>query len=364
MKVLHFCSYFEGSKVYGNLFSRLASLGVDNSIYIPVRRNCEATLTSSDPGDKYTVGCLSFFTRVFYSFKVFKVLLFFPYNIGGVKDSNIIHAHTLYSDGIPAYVYSKIKGLPLVITIRGTDVTLGFKYYLHYKLLAKLALGYSKKIIFVSPSHKLKFQRYFGNGYDRKLEVIPNGVDDFFINNAVKKKKPNDHVSAVYVGAINRNKNVGLSILAFFSRAKNNSSFHVVGGTFDEYVSVFGDLPIELRRKVIFHGKLEKEKVIDLMKVSSIFIMNSHSETFGLVYVEAISQCLPIVYTSGQGVDGYFDDGQYGFKADSHSVESISMAIRDTLNKFPDGLGPFEHNPAIDFSWDKIAKVYKEVVYK
>ena len=92
--------------------------------------------------------------------------------------------------------------------------------------------------------------------------------------------------------------------------------------------------------------------------------MVSHKETFGLVYIEAISQCLPIVYTSGQGVDGYFSDGEYGFKANSRSVESISTAIKNTLNKFPNGLGPFEKNPAASFSWDKIAKVYMEEVYK
>lgn len=35
--------------------------------------------------------------------------------------------------------------------------------------------------------------------------------------------------------------------------------------------------------------------------------MPSYHETFGLVYIEALTQHLAIVYTKGQGVDGMLD---------------------------------------------------------
>lgn len=40
--------------------------------------------------------------------------------------------------------------------------------------------------------------------------------------------------------------------------------------------------------------------------------MPSHKETFGLVYAEAMSQGLPIIYTKNQGFDGQFPDGYVG----------------------------------------------------
>lgn len=365
MKVVHFCSYFEGSKVYENLFSRLSSLGVVNSIYIPVKRKCKNSLESNRFGDKYTVNCLSFFTRVFYFLKIYRIIFSFPKIDGFYKDAHFVHAHTLYSDGIPAFFYSRLRGIPLVITVRGTDVTLGFKYYFHYKFIARFALRYCNKVVFVSPSHKKKFQCYFGKGYDSKLEVVPNGVDTYFIENCVNKKTPGSTQSALYIGAINRNKNIERSIRAFFFSPRNNNSiFHVVGGSKGEYSSVYGHLPIELTDKVIFHGRLEKDEIIDLMSRVSFFIMNSHSETFGLVYLEAISQCLPIVYTMGQGVDGYFTDGQFGYAAKSDSLESISKAINKTINSFPNGLGPFDENPVANYSWESIAIHYMEHIYK
>ncbi|ANN27782.1 glycosyltransferase [Vibrio vulnificus] len=365
MKILHFCSYFEGSKVYENLFSRLSSFGVVNSIYIPVKRKCKKSLECGSFGDKYTVNCLSVFTRLFYCLKIFRIILSFPKISTFYKDTHFVHAHTLYSDGIPAFFYSRLKGIPLIITVRGTDVTLGFKYYFHYKFIARFALGYCNKIVFISPNHKKKFQCYFGKCYDSKLEVLPNGVDTYFIEHCVSKKISDSTESAIYVGDINSNKNIERSIFAFFyGPRKSNSLFHVVGGTAEQYSSVYGRLPVELADKVVFHGRLEKHEIISLMSKASVFIMNSHSETFGLVYLEAISQCLPIVYTKGQGVDGYFTDGQFGYAAEPESLESISNAINKAINAFPNGIGPFNKNPVNDYSWGSIAIQYMERIYK
>ena len=363
MKIIHFCSYFQGSKVYSNLFSFLNKLGVTNYAFVPVKRKIGVDVNDSF----FFSNCLGGFTRFFYSYKLFRINKAANANLCSLPNDNyLIHAHTLYADGIPAYRYAKKRGLPLVITIRTTDASLGFRYYFQYKWLARKALGYANKIVFVAPAHKLKFQKYFGHYFDSKLIVMPNGIDDFYHENILNSSwhHNNNNNVALYVGAINKNKNLKASITAFFSVSKSDDEFRVVGGTYEDYVSVYGELPVSLVSRVTFLGKLSKEQVLEQMRVSSLFIMVSHSETFGLVYVEAISQCLPIVYTSGQGVDGYFADGEYGFKANSSSVESISTAIKNTLQRFPDGLGPFEENPAVDFSWDRVAEVYMEEIYK
>ncbi|WP_075593931.1 glycosyltransferase family 4 protein [Pseudoalteromonas sp. PAB 2.2] len=366
MNVLHFCSYYVGSKVYFELFKAISNV-YSQQAYIPVRSE-EHLLSKQVPGvDFYFVKKLNALTRICYLYKLISVVFPALKNYLENNVTDFVHAHTLYSDGIPAYLFSRVRNQKLVVTVRNTDVNLGFKYYRHYKWLVRKVLVYSSKIIFISPAHKKQFQNYFGHTYDGKLFVIPNGVDEFFIDNSKhSKSKEGGGVVALHIAAIDKNKNLKNTILAYFMAIKEHekAEFRVAGGTYSDYKKVFGDLPEHLKGKVVFLGKLDKEQLIKHMSESSIFIMVSHKETFGLVYVEAISQCLPIVYTSGQGVDGYFSDGVYGFKANSRSVESISTAIQNTLNKFPNGLGPFEENPAASFSWDKIAKVYMEEVYK
>ena len=41
--------------------------------------------------------------------------------------------------------------------------------------------------------------------------------------------------------------------------------------------------------------------------------MPSKHETFGLTYVEAMSQGLPVIYTKNEGFDQFFEDGLVGY---------------------------------------------------
>lgn len=366
MHILHFCSYYVGSKVYFELFSSLSKKN-KQQVYVPVRSKKHCSTKQAAGVNFYFIKNLTIFTRLFFCFKLLVIILPALKRYRQNNEIDVIHAHTLYADGIPAFILSKIMKKRLVIAIRNTDVNLGFKFYRHYKWLAKKALSYSSKIICISPAHKVMFQAYFGHDYDSKLVIIPNGIDNFYIENVKQVKvRKSDKRIALHVAAIDKNKNLKQTIFAFFSGLKEckGAEFRVAGGTYKDYQKVFGDLPEDLKDKVFFLGKLNKDQLIEQMSQASVFVMVSHLETFGLVYIEAISQCLPIVFTHGQGVDGYFENGEYGFRAEAYSVESISIAISSTLTKFPDGLGPFIENPAKSFSWRDIAQKYCSEIYE
>ena len=53
--------------------------------------------------------------------------------------------------------------------------------------------------------------------------------------------------------------------------------------------------------------------MIPFYKSAHIFVMPSLTETFGIVFIEALSQGLPLIYTKGQGIDGYFPQGFVGY---------------------------------------------------
>ena len=62
--------------------------------------------------------------------------------------------------------------------------------------------------------------------------------------------------------------------------------------------------------------------------------MPSKTETFGLVYAEAMSQGLPVIYTRGQGFDGQFEEGEVGYSVDCKDKKEISMKIIDIINNY------------------------------
>lgn len=366
MKVLNFCSYFIGSKVYRNLFLALAQNNVKSQVFVPIRTQLhrDANNINHDNIEINYNKCLSLLTRFFYCLKLLFVTKAFGKTYKQDSLADVFHAHTLYGDGIPAFLCARRHNKKLVITLRNTDVNLGFKYYRHYKWLAKLALKYSTQIIFVSPGHKIKFQQYFGDQFDNKLVVIPNGIDPFFIDKVLKEKKEVTQRAAIYAGEINKNKNIESAIKAFaLSNDNSDWTFTVVGGDYSSYLNSYKALEPQLKEKVTFIPRVAKEELVELYDKASIFIMPSHKETFGLVYIEAISRCLPVVYTKGQGIDGYYAEGKVGFSCDPNSLQDITQAITKSLKCYPQGLQFDNKNLAQDYAWDSIAKLYKNSVY-
>ena len=89
-----------------------------------------------------------------------------------------------------------------------------------------------------------------------------------------------------------------------------------------------------------------------------IFCMNSFYETFGLVYLEALSQQLPIIYTLNQGVDGLIPKnyGQ-GCSTDPLSIEKAILNQISNINNKTQVSKEFINL----FDWKKISIQYEKL---
>jgi glycosyltransferase involved in cell wall biosynthesis len=88
--------------------------------------------------------------------------------------------------------------------------------------------------------------------------------------------------------------------------------------------------------------------------------MPSFHETFGLVYIEAMTQGLPVLYTRGEGIDGYFEQGQVGYCVDPHDVNDIADKIELTLSDY-DSISRHCFEAVDNFSWHHIARHYESL---
>ena len=92
------------------------------------------------------------------------------------------------------------------------------------------------------------------------------------------------------------------------------------------------------------------------MKKADAFIMVSKPETFGLVYVEALSQHLPIIYAAGQG---FYPDGFVGYPAEGGNAESIAEKIENLIKNYEaisNNVCSLELDR--DFEWNNIGNKY------
>ncbi|MDQ8509334.1 glycosyltransferase, partial [Enterococcus faecium] len=107
---------------------------------------------------------------------------------------------------------------------------------------------------------------------------------------------------------------------------------------------------------------MRKEDLINEYRKNDIFIMTSLSETFGLTYLEAISQNTPVIYSAEEGFDGYFEEGRVGFSVNKNNVKNLQEKIL-TIHNEPEEFNNISSN-AINFDWKNIGKRYKSLYNK
>lgn len=363
MKILHICNGFAGSKVHSNLVKSLDKRNVSQIVYCPVR---EENLLGKNQFPARSVEfiysyCIKAHHKYLYHIKK-KALYNNLIDNVKIQDVDIVHAATLFSDGCLAYQLYKKYGIPYVVAVRNTDINLFLSKLPHTWLDGIQILLNAKKIFFISKGLKKKFESHYIikgilNKIKNKLVVLPNGIDDYFLNNIVKKRREENKV--LYIGDFSKNKNVvrlGKAVLRLRQeKGFEDTTLTVVGGgncKSDEVERLIQDHSEAFK----FLGKIyEKDKLCEVCRDNSIFAMVSIHETFGLVYVEALSQNLPILYTKNQGVDGLFDD-HAGISVNPLSDKEILEGLRKLLSN-----KSFYSNKNIDFSqfsWDTIAEQY------
>jgi len=275
---------------------------------------------------------------------------------------DLCHAATLFSDGGQAYKLYRNYHIPYVVAVRNTDIN-GFLNMLPNTWPAgKAILRHAEKVFFISKALMEKFKNHkvikpLLDEIQDKMVLMPNGIDDYYLNHLCYEQHTGHRV--LYVGDFSNNKNVlrlGEAVLML----QKEPGFHdvtltLVGGgkNTDERVQRMIN---DHERVFQYLGPIyDREKLTEVFRSHSLFAMPSFHETFGLVYLEALSQNLPVIYTKGQGIDQLFDNS-VGVGVNPSSVVEIMQAIKAVLSNNDD-----YSNHSVDFNmfnWNAIAKKY------
>ena len=363
MRVLHININYSTRRLHQKLALALEKNGVDNIIFAPTYDTKQTVIYIRD--NEVVSECFNKSDRYIFSLKQKKIYNSLLKNID-VRNIDIIHGHTLFSDGNVAYMLNKNFGIPYVVTIRNQDIYSFFKKLFFLRKKGVDILLSADAIICLSESYKKTLlDKYVPKKYIReissKIQIIPNGIDDFWFENKFNKAKNlNDekNIRLLYVGEITQNKNITTTQKAMDILKEKGISckLSIVGPVRDkEYFNKIID-----NEHTTYHNRVPKEELIDFYRDHDIFIMPSIHETFGLVYAEAMSQGLPIIYSKNQGFDGQFEDGEVGFAVDSLDYNQVSYRIKDIIDDYDriseNCLRSFEK-----FDWRKISNEYKGI---
>ncbi len=367
--VLHICSGFSKTKLYKELIIELSKKGIKQTVYVPVRSISEVgkfDITEIDNVKVIYSHILSFKHRLLYKLKIKTVLTDIEKKVN-LTIIDIVHAHFLYTDGGVAYKIKTKYSIPYVVAIRNTDVNVFFKYMLHLRVFGRKIIKASKKIVFITPAYQsLLVERYVLEKFSKKVvdaSIVPNGLSPLWLEDAtisyVQALVP---LKLLYVGDFSRNKNVIqlLKVIKNFSQ-RMDVELTLAGGGGNYHESVLNFLKRQEFGFAKYIGRVEGIPAMkQLYSQHHIFIMISKLETFGLVYLEAMSQGLPVVHTAGQGIDGYFKNSSFAIPVNPNSERDVINAIERILNNYE--IASNEARKASkSFLWDEIANSYLKI---
>jgi glycosyltransferase involved in cell wall biosynthesis len=379
LNVLHICNNYYGTSVYIDLVNELNNNNIGNYVLVvlPNNKNYLSTIDiNKSTKNLDTIIIPNIVNNLSKFFPIIRVLFLFQL-VKKYKKVNIdiIHSHTLYSNGSMGRWLSNILAIPHISSIRNVDINTVYKNLIYYRksFLKKIAIGNN-----VFPNKA--YVNFVTNEMEKKninmksinISIIPNSVDHFWLENKYQAKQVKENVVTIlFVGEFTSNKNIDFLLDVFATQWLENIKFEVkiIGylnskwkGNQKYYEHIQSRVEnidnIKMLDKVT-----EKEVLLEHYRNSDIFFMTSFYETFGLVYVEAMSQGLPIIYTRGQGIDGFYQEGDIGFPVDPTNVEQARSCIEsviDNYQKISQNCVSFVDDFSKEVNINKLINIYKD----
>ena len=279
---------------------------------------------------------------------------------------NLIDAHFAYPDGYAAGLLGRWLGLPVSITLRGTEVPHSRDPVLRERVIR--ALARASRVFSVSESLR---QLAIGLGMPAaRGRVIGNGIDlDRFRpmpRDEARRRFGLDEQARVLisVGALVERKGFHrvIECLPELLRDVPNLHYLIVGGANPE-----GDMLPQLRAQVAglglenqvhFLGALPPEELKWPLSAADVFVLASRNEGWANVFLEAMACGLPVVATDVGGNREVVCRPELGAIVPFGDRPALTAALGDALRRDWPRQAILDY--AADNAWDRRVRVLLE----
>ena len=290
---------------------------------------------------------------------------------------DILHAHWLLPNGFPAALVSALRGLPLVVSMHGSDVSLAERHW-----LTAAAAGATLRIASAATacSADLHMRALRLGARPERARVLPYGVDpQAFCPRPDARREVRAELGlregqplVLALGRLVYKKgfNILLDAWPAVLRQHPNARLAIVGD---------GDLRDELAQQadalgvvasVCFTGQLPRARTSNYLASADVFVVPSVRDQSGNVdglpntLLEGMGSARPIVATRLAGIPQVIDDGTHGLLVPERDDAALAGAIVRLLD---DGalaarLGANARaRIERELTWDATARLWEDV---
>ncbi len=263
-------------------------------------------------------------------------------------EPEVLHSHHPFLIGDAALRLAASRGRPLVLTYHTM-----YEYYTHYvpldspelkRFVLELSARYANLCDRVIAPSESVAEVLRDRGVETPIAEIPTGVDldEYAGGDGTRMREalgiPPDAFVVGHLGRLAKEKN-----LPFLGRAvrrlvteRTDAHFLVVGdGDAVETVkATFAEAKVADRLHLA--GRREGRDVVDAYHAMDVFAFSSHSETQGMVLVEALAAGCPLVALDAPGAREVVTDGKNGRLLREEDEDAFAEALREIAEMNPE----------------------------
>ena len=359
--MLHICCNLAGSTVFAQLFEALRDEGLEQIVFVPEKRKRDMGKNQPEGVETLTALTVKRTDALFFANKAKRSVPAIENSVD-LSRVKLIHAHTLFTDGSIALALHKKYNIPYIVTLRYSDIEVIWKYEPHLHGMAREILRRAHRVVFLSGAARDKVMNKWLHGKDRalveaKTAIIPNGIAPEgldgearancetplrvgFAGKMVARKRPLDALEAVHKAT-----EMGTPcVLRAVGEGKLMNDLVAGLHEGDAYLGVAHDMEAMKR----FYSGVD------------VLLVPSSAETFGMVYLEAMSQGVPVLYTRGQGFDGQFPEGEAGYSVVCGDIKQQAQMLAEITRDYADRSARCIER-AKEYAWPLLAKKWMEL---
>lgn len=219
-------------------------------------------------------------------------------------------------------------------------------------------------LVLVSKDLNRFYKREMRN-YKCKCICIPNVIE-----NMPKRLAPLDNKRLISVGRLSKEKGYLdlLKVYKFIVKKYPDWTLDIIGDGFEKEKLEKYIKENSLEENVILHGFRKRDYIDKLLNKSSIYIMTSYTESFGIVLIEAMSHGIPcIAFSSAEGAKEIINSGKNGYLIKNRNYNAMIKKIIDLIEDrdMRKEIGKAARNSVRQYTSDMVeAKWYKLIEKK
>lgn len=185
-----------------------------------------------------------------------------------------------------------------------------------------------KNIDYLMPVSK-ELTEFYQKNIPVKCIFIPNSLEYWPLENSDLNNK-----NIISIGRLSKEKGFldSIDVFNIISKQHPDWTFNIIGDGDERKLIEERIKYYNLEKKVILHGFQKKDYIYDLLKKSSIYLMCSYEESFGIVLLESGSFGIPAVaFTSAQGANEIIQNNITGFLIENRNKDEMANKVIELI---------------------------------